>query len=506
MLSTGITVLDGRLGGLVPGRYYIVGGSSGAGKSSMALHFIGAGLEAGERCAILTQDDPADLLAQAEYLGYDMRAAAEADQLVVLQYRLDFSHNYTRAADPGQLLSELEGQFGGEQPARFVVDSILPFLDQSSGGYEPMAGLTHLLDRLSSTIYLLVPGEVNESQYWSTFERIRAGAAGIFHLSVEKGRVRELAIRKLRQSATSTEPFRFVIRAGVGIVAQGESSRTLTDLPPELRRRAVVLNLAAKLPAEMVAGLELDYEVRTYDSVESSFAELSGGDFGVLIMVVEPRNPRAVFNLTRELRKAGNGVPILFYSSSEDLRASTRTKGLRAGGDDFLTDDMSLQEFIQRVEVARIRGHRPPSDDRVPDSTFVQPTDDTGAALPVEEQELRRVISFQVEQSGYAFFALVFLRPPHYGTEETWRILCDDLRVREGDLVGTTKDGRVVVYLHDIGRRHVKELLARIIQAHPELAGVRDVEVYSFPADRSDIEHWLRSTGVEEEAKVEAGR
>jgi hypothetical protein len=166
---------------------------------------------------------------------------------------------------------------------------------------------------------------------------------------------------------------------------------------------------------------------------------------------------------------------------------------------------MELQEFLQRVEVARVRGHRAPGEGESADSTFVQPLDDAGAPLAVDEAELRRVVRFQLDRSGYAFFALVFLRPPPYSLDETWRILSDDLRVREGDLVGTTEDERVAIYLHDISRRQVKELLARVLQTHPELAGVRDVEVYSFPTDREQIEGWLGNGGMRE-AAVEAPR
>jgi KaiC/GvpD/RAD55 family RecA-like ATPase len=100
LASTGIAPLDERVGGLVRGRHYLLDGAPGSGKSCAAIQFIGAGLAAGETCVILTQDDPADLLAQGEYLGFDLRSAAEADRLIVVRFRLDFSRSYARAADP----------------------------------------------------------------------------------------------------------------------------------------------------------------------------------------------------------------------------------------------------------------------------------------------------------------------------------------------------------------------------------------------------------------------
>ena len=39
------------------------------------INFLGTlnALESGERCAILSQDDPDDLLSHADYIGYDLR-------------------------------------------------------------------------------------------------------------------------------------------------------------------------------------------------------------------------------------------------------------------------------------------------------------------------------------------------------------------------------------------------------------------------------------------------
>src|SRR5688500_15922302 len=80
LVPSGIPALDARVGGLVRGRYYLLNGAPGSGKTTAALQFIGHGLSAGERVLVLTQDDPADLLAQAEFLGFDFALAAETDQ------------------------------------------------------------------------------------------------------------------------------------------------------------------------------------------------------------------------------------------------------------------------------------------------------------------------------------------------------------------------------------------------------------------------------------------
>ena len=61
LVSTGISELDQRIGGVSPGRYYLLTGTPGAGKTSACMHFLAEGLRAGEVCAILTQENPDDL-------------------------------------------------------------------------------------------------------------------------------------------------------------------------------------------------------------------------------------------------------------------------------------------------------------------------------------------------------------------------------------------------------------------------------------------------------------
>ena len=99
-----------------------------------------------------------DLVTQAEFLGYDFRTPAEKEQLIVLQYRLDFAHNYTRLADPPKLLEELRSLTGDRRPSRFVIDSVAPFM--SSGGmHDTVDGLLRLLEGVDATTYITVTGD-----------------------------------------------------------------------------------------------------------------------------------------------------------------------------------------------------------------------------------------------------------------------------------------------------------------------------------------------------------
>src|SRR5688572_22838376 len=89
LIKSGIGPLDERLGGIVPARPYVMTGAPGTGKSVACLEFLHAALDEGGTAALLTHDDPSDLLAQGDYLGLDLGAALADERLVVLRYQLD---------------------------------------------------------------------------------------------------------------------------------------------------------------------------------------------------------------------------------------------------------------------------------------------------------------------------------------------------------------------------------------------------------------------------------
>ena len=58
-VKTGVPGLDEMLdGGLIPGRVYVVSGTSGTGKTTLAMQFLLEGTKAGERVIYVSLDEP----------------------------------------------------------------------------------------------------------------------------------------------------------------------------------------------------------------------------------------------------------------------------------------------------------------------------------------------------------------------------------------------------------------------------------------------------------------
>jgi archaellum biogenesis ATPase FlaH/DNA-binding response OmpR family regulator len=491
-VSSGIPALDERLGGLQPGRYYLLTGSPGAGKSSACLHFLAEGLRKGERCAILTQESANDMFAQARFIGQDFMAAAAEDRLVVLQYRLDFSSNYSRVGDPRAVADELIRACGGEAPARLVVDSILPFVQAGGTSSGAVLALVSLMDNAATTAFFTVPGDLGDSFYARLYDPLGTGTAGILHFELDADDVRRLSIRKIRQTPISTEPIRFLVKAGLGIVELDEGEQGFTS-PPEAEpsRRVALVNSGGRLGGDVYSAFEREYEIDAFTSLRDVRAD--DVKWSLMVIVVDAMAADDVVSFVRAIRRK-SGMPIVLIAEGEGLRAATRARALRSGVDDFLTLDSSLQEIMACVETARLRGPRPAADRLRRDTLLVQPRDAKGQILALPETEIVRAARHHLENTEHPVFALARLRVGADALPVAWHALGRTLRLRDGDLMARGRENdELVVYLNDISRRHARDLIDRVISGDPRLESAT-VEIDHYPANAERIEGWLRES------------
>ncbi len=73
-VSTGVPGLDEMLGGgLIPGRPYVVSGTTGSGKTILAVQFLHQGVKQGERALLVAIDEPpAEIRENVRALGWDV--------------------------------------------------------------------------------------------------------------------------------------------------------------------------------------------------------------------------------------------------------------------------------------------------------------------------------------------------------------------------------------------------------------------------------------------------
>lgn len=246
---------------MISGRTYVLSGAPGTGKSVAALQFLMAALKAGERAAILTQDDPEDLLSLGEFLEIDLAGAIASERLYLLRYQLDFSRRFARVTSPDIVFAELRKLLGKEPPSRFVIDSVVPFIDAGGSSATAASAMLQLLDELGATSLVTYPGDL-AGVYDRRLDPLVQRAAAIFHLSADRLRQRHIEIRKVRYRVPSVAPITYRIEPVVGITAVEDGTVPSHDeTPMPIDRKRLVLDLPTGSAEEALRLLQSQYNV-----------------------------------------------------------------------------------------------------------------------------------------------------------------------------------------------------------------------------------------------------
>jgi circadian clock protein KaiC len=242
-LSTGITGLDQMMGGGIPaGDSVVLAGPAGTGKTTFAMRFIAAGLQAGESAVIVIfEEHPEAYLDRARSVDVDLRAAIDRGVLRIIYLRpLDLSVDET--LDEVRLAVE---QLGA---TRVVIDSLSGFEmalapafrdDFRESLYRLIGALTGLGVTMFSTVEVI--GREGSTGLQFTGHQVSFLTDDILsqrYVELEGELQKAVVVVKMRGSAHSREFRRYSLTAtGVSL---GESLRdydgVITGMPTRQAR------------------------------------------------------------------------------------------------------------------------------------------------------------------------------------------------------------------------------------------------------------------------------
>lgn len=484
LVKSGLAPLDRQIGGFVAGRPYLISGNPGTGKSCACLEFIDAGVQQGERGLILTHDDPGDLLDSAEFLGMDLGESLLADRVRIVTYQLDFVRRFMRAATPMLAFEELLRHIGDEPVQRIAIDSIVPFLEGGGAGSQSVFALVDFLDALQATALITYPGDL-AGLYDQRLEPLLQRTGGVFHLAAsEHGRRRgSLQIRKLRHQAPSVAPVRYRIDPGFGYAQDGQPNLKEDTMIQEMRRRLLLVKMGAAFPESLLSTLESRFSVTVRSSMPPQFAESLRDGIGALLLSVQRDTLEDALQTVRQLRAADIRIPVLLVTPFH-LRASDRTRALRAGADDFLNAKMSEPEFIERLRgiVRRGRSKATASRDQgIP--SVLQPMDEAGRYQLFDEDGFASTVQGILTSVRDPFFSVLRISSPGGDVQALAALMIKILRVDSGDFAGVQGDG-VIAYLEGARPGDLDGLLVRVDKEWAETGGpALAAERVGFPSD-----------------------
>lgn len=487
-VKSGLAPLDRQIGGLVAGRPYLLSGNPGTGKSCACLEFVDAAVQRGERALLLTHDDPGDLLDSAEFLGIDLGESLIADRVRLVTYQLDFVRRFMRAATPTLAFEELLRHIGDEPVQSIAIDSIVPFLEGGGAGSQSVFSLVDFLDAVQATALITYPGDL-AGLYDQRLEPLLQRAGGVFHLvGSEHGRRRgTIQIRKLRHQAPSVAPVRYKIDAGFGYAQDGEPNVKEDTLIEELRRRLLVVRFGAPFPESLLGTLQSRFSVTVRASLPPEFAETLRDGVGALILCVQRESLEDALQSVRLLRSADIRTPIVLVTPYH-LRASDRTRALRAGADDFLGTRISEPEFVERLRAIVRRGRSKAvasRDQGIP--AVLQPTDDQGRYQMFDEAGFVATINSVLSAVRDPFFTILRISSPGADLGSLASLMIKMLRVDSGDFAGVTGE-TVLAYLEGARPSDLDNLLQRIDAQWSEMGGPPlQAERLGYPSDTERI-------------------
>jgi len=203
MIRSGIVPIDELCEGFRPRSTYLITGGAGAGKTTYALQFLDQGLRSGERVVMLTHTSRDALFAHAEQLGVQLRPALRDGRAVVLRYRSDFALRMARAGTAARVFEELRQLVIEYRPARIVLDSFAPLLDDGSSSAIAATMLAELLERSQATALLTYSDDL-AARYDRRLEPLVQFAAGVFCLTRDGAGMRWVEVLTLRGQESGT--------------------------------------------------------------------------------------------------------------------------------------------------------------------------------------------------------------------------------------------------------------------------------------------------------------
>src|SRR4029450_156280 len=212
---------DILLGGLATGRLFLLEGSPGTGKTTMALSFLLEGAKLGERGLYVTfSETEGELRAGAQSHGWDLDAMIDIFEIVPPESLLDSSQQqsllYSSDLELGETTKHIFDAVERTQPQRVVVASLpeIRLLAQDSLRYRrQILALKHYFARQGATVLLL--DDLTADTLDKTVHSVAAGVIRLEEMSPDYGAERRRArVIKYRAQAFRGGYHDFIIRRG----------------------------------------------------------------------------------------------------------------------------------------------------------------------------------------------------------------------------------------------------------------------------------------------------
>ena len=496
MIDSGIDPFDERVGGLDDGGSYLVVGAPGPEKMVAALQFVHAGVEAGERCAFVTNADIDGLLGVAAAWGFDLWEAWETGQLQLIGFKDDFELRAIRSIAPEEVVEELDDVVGADL-SRIAVDPGAMFL---TGGAKTLLGSTYLswARRQDATVLTSFSVDGAATSLPSSADWLIHATTGRLLLGKRSDGLYQVTLSKaLPDVDEREESISLELKPGEGLV-QPDSypARRGVDRGGVDENRLLLVSLGGDHAADLEAWATRAFEADVVSEPFEAVAKAQTGERYGGVLIHSPRQRiREALQACRAVRPLSRAA--IVFASDDTVRSTDRIQMLEAGADDCLTGGLDFRELGLRIRQAIAAGAKPVIDNGEGESTdildLIPEQSDHGRVTP-------DTFIGEVDRRGgspnHAFFCVLDVTSPVLNSEALEDVLASQIRHEEGDIVAGG-DQRAAVLLQGAREGQIGPFLDRLRSRVDERASDNDarlkIGVLSHPADAHRIMELLRT-------------
>lgn len=359
-IASGIAPLDDRTEGLEQGGLHLLSAPPDPARTAAVVQFVAAALEDGDRAALVSPTPPERLFAASRRFGRPLEAAWREGRLRLVGFRGEHEARLRRAGSPAEVYRELEGLLD-PLPGRIAFDPGTA-LWEGRGDGSAAGALLDFLEAVPATALATTTADLGGELPLSA-ELVAQSAAGIFQLREAGGGLLRLVIQELDGGRPEQAEVTLALREGEGLAAPDEvPGRRWSDRPGADRDAVLHLPLEERLSEEAEAWLRERYDVTGVEEPLDLVARLQTDEpFGLVLLSLTRRRLGAGRRACRVCRRLRPELPVVVVSE-EAFRASDRADLLRDGAEECMTGGVNVEELASRLELARTRVRRPPSD------------------------------------------------------------------------------------------------------------------------------------------------